>query len=293
MESLPHCPLCKTDWLKPRPVIDRSVSGEIFSVTSCAQCGYTATNPRPTPDQIGRYYESSAYISHTNTSAGLQDKLYQYFRNRALDRKRRLISRHHRTGALLDYGCGTGHFLAHMQKHGFKATGVEPNAKARAIAGRLTDSPILADLKEAPMGPFDIVTLWHVLEHVHEPPDLLRQLHTHMHQGSLLVIAVPNRSSWDAQYFASEWAAWDVPRHLHHFRRQDIHRLLILANFKPVREVPMWLDAPYVCALSLKNQGAGLLMSLLVGGTLGVWSNVVAWFTGRPTSSTIYLAKRD
>ncbi len=294
LEALNTCPICGGNELVPALVVeDRTVSHESFRLTDCGSCGFRFTNPRPPQSDIGRYYQSANYISHTNTSTSLQDRVYQLARKWALGSKHRLIRRHQPNGRVLDVGCGTGEFLAYLKSRGYLVHGVEPNTNARqqAIANHALD--VVPNLElVAQKERFKVVTLWHVLEHLPDPRATLKNLFALLSDRGLLVIAVPDRESWDAQHYGPDWAAWDVPRHLSHFRRTDIKRLLHEHGFELVAIQRMWLDAAYVSLLTEKHRGAGVSGALIKGALAGSWSNLVSALTNRPSSSSLYLAQK-
>jgi SAM-dependent methyltransferase len=274
-------------------VRDHSISKEVFQVCTCADCGFTFTNPRPTPNELGRYYESEAYISHSNTSRSLQDKIYQIVRKRAIRQKHALIAAHEPQGRVLDIGCGTGQFLGYLMSRGYLVQGVEPNTTAReqAIADHaLNVVPSLEQVQSQEN--FQVVTMWHVLEHVPDVRATFKRLFALLGKRGLLVIAVPDRESWDAQHYGSDWAAWDVPRHLSHFRRPDIHTFLAEHGFELIATRRMWMDSFYIALLSERYRGTNGLLALFKAVLVGGWSNLQALLGKRPTSSTLYLARK-
>lgn len=293
METVANCPLCASKELSfAFHAVDNTVTHEQFSVHLCANCSFLFTSPRPEQDSIGAYYLSNNYISHTETAQGLQDRVYHFVRKRALKGKYKLVARYAPGGALLDVGCGTGDFLAYMAEHNYAVQGVEVSSDARKITAK-KNLRVAAHLDTLPdNGTFNIITLWHVLEHVPSPRATLLQLHTRCATGALLVIAVPDNESWDAQHYGANWAAWDVPRHLSHFSRQDVKNLLKQTGFELLNIKPMWFDAPYVSMLSEQNNGHGKLVSMLKGWTIGLWSNIISLISDRPTSSTLYVARK-
>ena len=292
-DTLAACPFCEQGTLTPWiTAVDHTVSGWPFQIVRCTSCNAHFTNPRPTPEAIGAYYRSENYISHTNKDRSLFARTYRAVREYAIQGKLSLIRKTHTTGDLLDVGCGTGSFLKAAAGAGYTVTGVEPSEQARTIAqdsGRIPVHPTILAIPSIPT--FRIATLWHVLEHMHDPQETLRQLRERMTDHGLLIIAVPDRASWDARYYGRDWAAWDVPRHLTHFSQQDMQRILPSCGFRLRNERHMWYDAPYVSILSERSRGRGPFLSTLLGIAIGTISNIAAVIGRHPTSSTIYIAE--
>lgn len=293
-ERLEKCPVCgKTEFRNKLVVEDRTVSHESFAVVECVACGFQFTNPRPGPNDIGRYYESAAYVSHNSGAAGLVNQVYRLARVFTMRSKVRLLGRYApQRGRVLDYGCGTGHFLAAARGAGWQIAGLEPNAAARAAAAQRVGQPIGApeDLATLAEGSFDAITLWHVLEHVHALNDTLAQLVRLLRPGGVLLIAVPNAASFDAQHYGARWAAYDVPRHLYHFVPATMARLLKKHQLALRATLPMPLDAYYVSLLSEPTEGgAGRLLRAL---RLGYASNRAAARYEGQYSSLLYVAGR-
>ncbi len=179
-----------------------------------------------------------------------------------------------------------------MKEVGYDVQGVEVSTAARQVAQE-KQITVVEELGKIPeTDRFDIITLWHVLEHVPDPLQTMKEVFLRCAPGGLLVVAVPDRSSWDSSHYGADWAAWDVPRHLFHFRGQDVQRLFKTTGFTPLETRKMWFDAPYVAMLSEQHRGAGPIASLVKGAAIGLWSNGVAWANGRPTSSSLYLAQK-
>ncbi len=292
MESVTKCPVCQaTGFEVAFDAIDHTVSHESFSVQRCTTCGFLSTTPRPDQAHIGRYYISQAYISHVEKPVGLKDTIYHHIRRNAIRSKQALIAKYKPKGRVLDIGCGTGDFLAYMQSKGYAVQGIEVSANARQIA-LSKGVEVLSDLNQVPQTPiWDVVTLWHVLEHVPDPREVLLQIQARIAPGGLLVIAVPDNESWDCHHYGTRWAAWDVPRHLFHFRRKDVGSLLKSCGFELLETRNMWFDAPYVSMLSEKYGGAGPVGSFVKGTIIGSWSNLISLLRNRPTSSSLYIAK--
>ncbi len=270
------------------------MSGETFDVVDCTSCGARFTNPRPDPQSIGAYYSSPDYISHSNASKTLQDRLYQFARQWALRNKHAVLAKHRINGRVLDIGCGTGEFLGYLKSRGYLVQGVEPDLGAReqAIANHALD--VVPNLDSIPSNEqLQVVTMWHVLEHVPDSRKTLKKVYSILADRGVLLIAVPDHQSWDAQHYGADWAAYDVPRHLNHFRQADLKRLLHEHGFVVLEIRRMWMDAPYIAMLSERYRGKGPLLALLVGLLLGAWSNLKALLDHRPTSSTLYIAQKQ
>lgn len=254
--TLSACPVCGndsfTDWLICK---DYTVSKTEFAIQQCSACGFAVTNPRPANEDLGKYYESDEYISHSNTSKGLVSKMYQRVRKYTMRKKVEMVRElAGKTGRLLDIGCGTGEFLAASKNAGWDVTGIEPSPSARQAAKanhQLTalDEP---ELQNLPTAAYDVITMWHVLEHVPDLPGRMQALKKLLAPGGTLIIAVPNRNSHDADYYKTHWAAYDVPRHLWHFRPDDIRALAKTHGFVLKDIKPMVFDAYYVSMLSEK-----------------------------------------
>ncbi len=288
-ERLDACPVCgKTAFRNKLVVEDRTVSHESFAVVQCAACGFQFTNPRPAADAIGPYYESADYVSHNSAATGLVNQVYRLARRFTMRGKVRWLNKFApRRGRVLDYGCGTGHFLAAAQAAGWAVAGAEPNATARAEAARRVGQPIGAgDLAAFEPGSFDAITLWHVLEHVHSLNETLTQLVRLLRPDGVLLIAVPNADSFDARHYGAQWAAYDVPRHLYHFVPTTMTRLLKKHRLALRTTLPMPLDAYYVGLLSEPPRAGRLLRAL----RLGYESNRYAARHEGQYSSLLYVA---
>jgi 2-polyprenyl-3-methyl-5-hydroxy-6-metoxy-1,4-benzoquinol methylase len=293
-ERLEKCPVCgKPDFRNKLVVEDRTVSRESFAIVQCEGCGFQFTNPRPRAEEIGRYYESDAYVSHNSAAAGLVNQAYRVARFFTMRRKVALLNKlAPRRGRLLDYGCGTGHFLKAAKGARWQVVGLEPNARARQEASRRLGQPLGQEsLVSFQPGSFDAITLWHVLEHVHLLNETLAQLTALLKPDGVLLIAVPNVESLDAQHYRELWAAYDVPRHLYHFAPKTMAQLLKKHKLVVSHTLPMPLDAYYVSMLSEKHKAerAGGLLTVLKAGYK---SNQYAEQNNGQYSSLLYVATR-
>lgn len=242
---------------------------------------------------MGSYYASEEYLSHDASSGSLLARIYRLARSVALARKHRLISAYVPSGRLLDMGCGTGEHLANLSARGYLVEGVEPGVRAREVAIRQHALKVVPGIEDVPaQEQFQAITLWHVMEHLHELPNTVKRLHGMLSPGGHLFVAVPDRESWDCTYYGPFWAAWDVPRHIWHFRRQDMQRLLSTHGFHVLKNRRMPLDAYFIALLSERYKGRPSMICWSMAILLGTWSNLVAVLGARPSSSTLFVARK-
>lgn len=293
LERLNKCPLCKSGlFLNHKEVKDFSISQESFILCECANCQLIFTNPRPKEDNIASYYESESYISHQDKSKNLTDLLYKLVRNYTIKQKVSLLNQLTPTkGKLLDIGCGTGYLLAGAQQNGWHVTGIEPGKVARKLA-RKKGLLVHKNLDTLDNQKFDCISLFHVLEHIHELRKNLKKIIKHLKDNGHLLIAVPNVSSWDAQHYGAEWAAWDVPRHLYHFNRKSFQTLTEEFDLNLIHSKPMLFDSYYVSMLSEKNKGNKGTLSLWNGFLNGFKSNQWAKKNQKNYSSILFILKK-
>ncbi|MBC7605686.1 MAG: class I SAM-dependent methyltransferase [Burkholderiales bacterium] len=271
-------------------VKDYSVTKENFELCKDTELDLVYTHPQPQENQLSRYYESEDYISHTDGQRSLFEKVYQLVKNRTLKNKIKLINRSHRQkGNLLDIGAGTGDFLLAATKNGWNGKGIEPNTKAKAIAvkkgGAFVESTVFLHSNS-----FDVITMWHVLEHIPNLELQIKELKRLLKPNGTILIAVPNFNSFDAKYYGSYWAAYDVPRHLWHFSTKAITILFEREELQLEKVIPMRYDAFYVSLLSEKYKTGK--MNYLSAFIIGIWSNFKAKQT-LEYSSHIYVIKNS
>jgi len=296
-EILTNCPVCGSPALADKlHVQDKSVSQETFTIQQCQACGFQFTNPRPDAASIGRYYESDAYVSHNSGAQGLINQVYKVARHFTVRSKVALITKLNggNLGTLLDYGCGTGHFLAGAKKAGWQVTGLEPSDRAREEATERVGQPIAQPeaLATLPADSFAVVTLWHVLEHVHALNETLDQLIRVLKPQGKLLIAVPNVDSLDAQHYRQDWAAYDVPRHLYHFGPTTMRELLARHGLIISQKLPLALDAYYVSMLSERHRPPERQSGMVGVLKAGYQSNRYAAQHDGQYSSVLYVAER-
>jgi 2-polyprenyl-3-methyl-5-hydroxy-6-metoxy-1,4-benzoquinol methylase len=266
-ENKLNCPICNESknevYLNCK---DHTVSGLSFTIVKCSSCGFKYTCPVPPESEIGKYYKAESYISHTDTKKGFINKLYHFVRNITLKKKLQLLDELSEKGKILDVGCGTGHFLKECKNNGWKVEGTEPDPDARKIAENLTGSEISETVfTKGDFKSYNIISLWHVLEHVHRLNESLEQIKKLLNDRGHLIIAVPNCESFDAKHYKEHWAAYDLPRHLYHFTQDTMEKLLHKHGFKIIKKTPMVFDSFYVSMMSEKYKNGNLLGALLTG----------------------------
>ncbi len=290
------CPICnKEDISFLLHTKDYSLTKEDFQVIQCANCTLQYTDPVPSKAFIAPYYNFPSYISHTDTKEGLVNKLYHKVRNHTLTQKTNwvqyLFTGH--KGHLLEVGAGTGAFAHSMAKKGWKVTALEPDEASRQRALEnygITLLPI-EDLFHLTEATFEVITLWHVLEHVHDLHDYIKAFHRLLKPNGRLIIAVPNYTSYDAQFYKKYWAAYDVPRHLYHFSPGAMNYLTKKFKMSIVQKLPMWFDSFYVSLLSEKYKKSGIF-GMLRAFMIGCISNLTALRNNDRGSSIIYEIKK-
>lgn len=293
MENLNYCPVCNTSkFTLFLSCIDNTVSRETFNIVQCNSCGFKFTNPRLEEKELGKYYKSEEYVSHSNTNKGFINSTYQFVRKYTLLKKLQLVSKFFKTGKILDIGCGTGEFLNTCKNAKWQVLGIEPDEDARAMAIKNYGLDVReeAELTNLPDASFDIISMWHVLEHVPRLNERVEELKRLIKPNGVIIIAVPNSDSLDAKIYKENWAAYDVPRHLYHFSPKDIEALFRKHGMKVFRVLPMVFDSFYVSMLSEKYRSGKA--NLLRAAWNGLRSNLAALKTGKTNSSQIYLIRK-
>ena len=282
------CPWCGTPTEnKYIELKDHFLSKEVFSILECPQCGLLFTYPRPAPDVIGKYYQSEDYYSHQENNKGFIPRLYEFVKSFNIKHKANLAISGVPQGSLLDIGCGVGDFLVHIKQQGWEVQGIEPSADAKQIAqSRLVflpkDPSEYAQFEDAS---FDVITLWHVLEHIDDLHFQTSEICRLLKPGGRLIIALPNFQSFDCQYYKDKWAAWDVPRHLNHFSQQTIQSIITSTGFQIIDTQKLIWDAYYISFMSERFLGHSL--PLVRGAWTGLRSNLKASKNGM-YSSLVY-----
>lgn len=285
----------------PLKVKDHSVSGETFQLIENKTYGFLETTPQPKEEKLSEYYKTEDYISHTDSKRNVLEKVYHVVRSISLKRKLKLINSFSSTNTqhknseernLLDVGCGTGDFLQVAQNNKWQVSGIEPNQEARDIANRKTGNAVskTEQLFVFKKHSFDVITLWHVLEHVPNLEEQVSVFKSLLKENGTLIIAVPNYKSYDAKHYKNFWAALDVPRHLWHFNQDSISKLFAKENMKVVKTLPMQFDAYYVSLLSEKYKSG------FMNPIKAFWFGFLSNWKGRRSgeySSLIYVLKNS
>ena len=294
-EKIKECPLCKsTNFTNHIIAEDYMVSHENFAVVKCDQCNFLITNPRPAKNNISKYYLSADYISHTDKAINPVQLVYKLARNYTLYQKVKLLNQLLIKGepkSVLDIGCGTGDFLYTCKKNNWQVNGFEPEEQARQLAVQKNGLVIADQLKNLkPNLKYSIITLWHVLEHVHDLDEMMLVLKKQLTRKGRVILALPNPNSWDAKHYDKYWAAWDLPRHLYHFTKDTVKVMAKKYEFKIDKILPMKLDSFYVSMLSEKYKtGTNNYYKAIING---IESNNKSKVNDNNYSSLIYILKK-
>jgi 2-polyprenyl-3-methyl-5-hydroxy-6-metoxy-1,4-benzoquinol methylase len=274
-------------------VKDHSVSGEGFELIKNTEFGFLETTPQPSSDKLPEYYKSEDYISHTDSKRNLFEKVYHLVRTISLKKKLNLInSFSSEEKNLLDVGCGTGDFIQLALDNNWNVSGIEPNDQARKIANKKTNNSVfeIEQLLKFEANSFDVITLWHVLEHLPNLEEHISVFNNLLKPNGTIIIAVPNYKSYDAKHYKEFWAAYDAPRHLWHFNKESISKLVSKKFMKVIKIKPMWFDAFYVSMLSEKYKSGK--MNPIKGFWIGLLSNIKA-LRNKEASSLIYVVRNS
>lgn len=269
-------------------IIDHFLTKESFEIIPTEIPGILKTSP--IPSNISKYYESDDYISHNQDEGSFNQKIYKIAQSLNLNYKRNIIAAETFKGAkILDYGCGAGEFIKYIQED-FQTFGLEPDKDARNIAEKkATKSKIISDIKLVEDNSLDAITLWHVFEHIENQEEILEIFHQKLTANGVVIIAVPNHTSYDAKYYKEYWAAFDVPRHIFHFSKNGMQKLFNNENWKLEKIKPLLLDSFYISILSEKYKKNPFFW--LKGPIVGAISNFKA-VKNNEYSSLIYIIRK-
>ncbi len=269
------------------PIKDQVSSKEEFKLLYSKE--YDLFKTDPIPKDLDSYYPTKEYISHNDKKRDLVSYLYRFVKKHSLSRKEKLCRKFLGIrGSCIDFGAGNGAFVSVLLKRGWNAYGVEPSSYAREIA-KGENITLASSLNELPKSKVNMITLWHVLEHIPNYTTSMESFYSKLLPGGYLILALPNFKSFDASFYKSDWAAFDVPRHLWHFSKYSISRIAKENDFNLVKSKPMIFDAFYISYLSAKFQNKSV--PLFRGIFIGMLSNISGIFTGE-YSSMIYVLQK-
>ncbi len=275
-------------------VKDYLVSKELFNLLKDEKYDMLVTSPQPKLEVLSNYYQSDSYISHTDSKNTFTDRLYQLVKKYTIAKKVKLINELVESNlnkkSILDIGCGTGDFLTACKKKNWDVVGVEPNENAKSIAEKKLDQKINSRISKLGLQQFDVISMWHVLEHIPNLKEYIIELKKKLKPKGILIVAVPNYKSYDAKHYKNFWAAFDVPRHLWHFSKTSIKLLFGEVGMKVTKTIPMKFDSFYVSLLSEKyKHGKNRFVKSFY---IGLKSNLSAISTNE-YSSHIYIIKNE
>ena len=267
---------------------DHFLTQEIFTIEETSTKGVFRT--QNLPSNLDQYYESTEYISHHQDSGSFKEKLYKFLQGFNLKYKRNILKDRLNFGTyILDYGCGAGEFLKYIEND-YVTFGLEPNESARNFARqKLSKTKIIGEISDIENNSLDAITLWHVFEHIDNQQEMLNLFHNKLKTNGLLIIAVPNPTSYDAKKYKESWAAYDVPRHIYHFSKKGMENLMNNKDWKIKKVKPLLLDSFYISMLSEKYRKSTL--HWFKGLVFGAISNFKALKTGE-FSSLIYIIEK-
>ena len=271
-------------------VKDHSVSKESFRLYHDEDLDLLITEPKPSAEILASYYQSEDYISHTDSKRTPFEKIYHLVKSFSITQKLSFLEKVHPSkGMLLDIGAGTGEFLAKAAKKNWKVLGFEPDLLARniAIGKGICLCEKLSDIKNNSV---DVITMWHVLEHVYDYDEQILELKRILKKDGVIIVAVPNFKSYDANHYKKSWAAFDAPRHLWHFSKTSIKKIFGKHQIELVDVRPMYFDSFYVSLLSEKYKNGKMNVLKAIG--IGLLSNIKGMKSGE-YSSHIYVLRNS
>ncbi len=289
------CPVCDhNEFTLFKKVPDWLVSKEVFHISQCTSCGFKFTSNAPTENEVGPYYNSEEYVEHSDTNKGLIYSVYHRAREIMLGYKLRKIQKLGVGKKLLDVGSGSGYFMNHMNQNGYHTTGVEISDKARELCKEKfgIEARIPADFLSGNLDKdFDLITLWHVFEHVYTYDEYFDLFKSSLKENGRLILALPNCNSADARMYGEHWAAYDTPRHLWHFTPKTIEQFATKRGFKLVRKYRLPLDPFFNSMVSASYKKAFTFLPITV--LKGYWAYLVSLANIEKSSSLIYVFEKQ
>lgn len=270
---------------------DYFFTNEDFVIIQCKSCGFMITDGITDYKDLGKYYNTSKYLSHEKKEKSIVSLVYNLVKRYSISRKFLLISKESNGKKILEIGCGTGDLLAAFKDKKWDTIGVEPSDSASSYAKEKHGLKIYDKASEVKETDFDVVMLWHVLEHIENLQDIISLIKTKVKKSGRIIIALPNPDSYDAKYYKKYWAGWDVPRHLFHFKQTNIKQLLQANGIEIYKSAPLIFDSYFISMLSEEHKGTtSSLVKLFKTLYIGLKSNLSAMNTNE-FSSMIYIAR--
>lgn len=289
-----NCPVCQSNEFEHfMNVPDWLVSKKSFELSRCSKCNFVFTSNAPRPEEIGPFYESEEYVEHSDTNTGVIYGIYHYARQLMLGYKFKRIKDLTSGKKLLDVGSGSGYFVNHMKNKGYDVTGVEISDKAVKLCsekfGINAHSPkdFLANKLDKD---YDLITLWHVFEHVYTVDEYFKLFSESLAEGGALILALPNLTSKDAAMFKEFWAAYDTPRHLWHFSPNTLELLANNKGFTLERKYKLPLDPFFNSMVSASYMKKFTFLPFTI--LKGLWSFTLSLFNIDKSSSLIYVLRK-
>lgn len=279
-------------------VKDNLISKQQFPLLRNLLSGLLITGEAPPESELGQYYQSEEYISHSDSHKGLINIIYQLARRITLPAKQRIIKKYlpgtPACQTILDVGCGTGHFAGMLRKKWYNVLTVEQSETARRYAKENFGLVSFTSLTEVDIAPLsvDLITLWHVLEHIDNLPEHFVCFRRLLKSSGILMLALPNHSGFDARYYGEQWAAYDAPRHLWHFTPETIASLARKEGFELIEKKPMRLDAYYISILTEQQRGRSKACAISKAIWIGTCGLIRSLFKSSEASSLIYFFRR-
>lgn len=276
--------LLVTDWL---------VTQEKFNVKRCNKCLFRFTANPPSAEAAGKYYETEEYVEHSDNNDGFINKLYHFGRKWMMKYKLSLIQNLQTGNRLLDVGSGAGYFLNFMQQSGYAVEGVEISEKAvkgckdKYNIDAYHPSRLIGNKIEINV---DIITLWHVFEHVYEYDEYFNSFSKLLSKDGRLIIAMPNYKCLEEKIYRTHWNGYDTPRHLWHFTPETFKKFAADRGFEIVKMKSLPLDPFYNSMISASYKKSFTLLPITLLN--GILSSILSSISLKHSSSIVYILKK-
>ncbi|MEE9371564.1 MAG: class I SAM-dependent methyltransferase [Saprospiraceae bacterium] len=291
-----NCPVCgNTEFESVYELDDYKITHETFSLEKCPNCTLIFTVDPPLGENIGHYYKSDDYLEHSNRKTDLFSKMYSWARDFMFSYKYGIIKKLAKEGSILDIGAGSGHFLNFMSSKGFTATGIEMNERARTYAKNNFGIDVHPDhyLYSPKLSQkFDMISLWHVMEHLFDLDKVVSRLSELLSHDGHLVIALPNYRALEVSIYKKYWNGWDVPRHLWHFSSESVGHLFEKHHFEITQMKMMPLDPFFNTLLTNKYRNGNPILNVFKMVAVGGMSFLYGLINVKKASSIIYIIKK-